>query len=105
MERSPGDEFAAEPARMENPQQDIGSSANVVSGDELKIIRHVAERLEDHRIFKVADTGTIDTRERHSSGARLTSDHHVRTPQHGRRVRTFDGLSGNSAAVLQAHEP
>src|SRR2546422_8288406 len=85
-------------------QQNIRSSANVASGDELKIIRYIAERLEDHRVLKVAEIRTIDARERHSSRVGLISVHRVRTPEHGRRVRTLDTFSGDQAAILQAHK-
>jgi hypothetical protein len=32
-----------------------------------KFFRHIAERLEDHRVFKVAESGAVDTSERNRS--------------------------------------
>ena len=48
-----------------------------------EILRHLAERLEDHRVFKVAEIGTVDARERQGAGVRLAAGHRIRTPGHG----------------------
>jgi hypothetical protein len=49
--------------------------ANAVSRPKPKIIRHVTERLQNHRILELADLGTSLSRERRNgSGIRLPAD-------------------------------
>jgi hypothetical protein len=84
-------------------QQSIRSSANVPSGDELKIIRHVTESLQDNRVFEFTQLRTSLPRERDGSGVRLIARHHFSTPDSGRGMGTLDRFGGREA-FLDAHE-
>ena len=44
-----------------------------------EIVRHDVESLEDRRIFKVAESRTVEARERHRSRVRLVAGHRVGT--------------------------
>src|SRR5215468_8205941 len=76
----------------------------MASGSELKIIRHVAERLKDHRVFKVAQNQ--DYRYARAPPLLRLPDSDTSRPHAGARPTsgTFDGLPGNQAAILEAHE-
>src|ERR1700733_6396581 len=69
------------------------------SADKAKIVRHVPERSEDHRVFELAEFGTSLPREGDGSRVHLISGHCLRASDRSGGMRTFRRFARRQAAV------
>jgi hypothetical protein len=65
-----------------------------------KIIRHIAESLEDHRVLELADVGAAAPRERNGAGVGFVAGQGFCSPDRGGSVRTFDRLARRQTAAF-----
>jgi hypothetical protein len=64
-----------------------------------KNIRHLAELLQDHRIFELAKLGISLSRERNGARIRLLAGQRLSAPDRSGSVRTFERIAGVAAAL------
>jgi hypothetical protein len=69
-----------------------------------EILRHVAERPQDHSIIKVPEVGITTARERNCPAMSLVTGHRSSAADGVALVRAFDRLSRRQTAVLKTHE-